>query len=68
MRSESGGLFDEHFQLEKISKQNDPLEKLLKHIDFELFCKPLEDYFRKRSKANHSTQTAPIASKPLRKR
>ncbi|MFN6088888.1 MAG: transposase, partial [Cyclobacteriaceae bacterium] len=41
------GLFDEHFRLEKISKQNDPLEKLRAHIDFEFYRKPLEDYFKK---------------------
>jgi hypothetical protein len=28
------GLFDEQFRLEKISKQNDPIEKLGAHIDF----------------------------------
>jgi hypothetical protein len=28
------GLFDEQFRLEKISKQNDQLEKLRAHIDF----------------------------------
>lgn len=38
-------LFDEEFRLEKISKQKDPLEKLLKHIDFELFRNPLEKHF-----------------------
>ena len=47
MKRKSGGLFDEQFRLEKISKQNDPLEKLMKHIDFEFFRRPLEDYFRK---------------------
>lgn len=41
------GLFDEQFRLEKISKQNDPLEKLQAHIDFEFFRKPLEGYFKK---------------------
>ncbi|MFN8808794.1 MAG: IS5 family transposase, partial [Cyclobacteriaceae bacterium] len=41
------GLFDEQFRLEKVSKQNDPLEKLQAHIDFEFFRKPLEDYFKK---------------------
>jgi peptide subunit release factor 1 (eRF1) len=43
MRNTTRGLFDEQFRLEKISKQNDPLEKLLAHIDFEFFRKPLED-------------------------
>ncbi len=41
------GLFDEQFRLEKISRQNDPLEKLQAHIDFEFFRKPLEGYFKK---------------------
>jgi hypothetical protein len=41
------GLFDEQFRLEKISKQNDQLEKLRAHIGFEFFRKPLEDYFKK---------------------
>lgn len=35
------GLFDEQFRLEKLSKKNDPLEKLSKHIDFEFFRKTL---------------------------
>jgi transposase, IS5 family len=38
----TSGLFDEEFRLEKISKQNDPLEKLLAHIDFEIFRSILE--------------------------
>ena len=39
MKTTTRGLFDEQFRLEKISKQNDPLEKLLAHIDFEFFRK-----------------------------
>ena len=35
------GLFDEQFRLEKLSKKNDPLEKLSRHIDFEFFRKTL---------------------------
>jgi hypothetical protein len=35
------GLFDEQFKLEKLSKKNDPLEKLSKHVDFEFFRKTL---------------------------
>ena len=45
MENKARGLFDEQFRLDKISKQNDPLVKLLRHIDFEMFRKPLEDYF-----------------------
>ena len=47
MSNTTRGLFDEQFRLEKISKQNDPLEKLQAHIDFEFFRKPLEDCFKK---------------------
>ena len=47
MKNKARGLFDEQFRLDKISKQNDPLEKLQKHIDFEIFHKPLEEYFTK---------------------
>jgi len=39
------GLFDEQFRLDKISKQSDPLVKLQRHIDFEIFRKPLENHF-----------------------
>lgn len=35
------GLFDEQFRLEKLSRKNDPLERLSSHIDFEFFRKPL---------------------------
>lgn len=38
-------LFDEEFRLSKLSKQNDPLDKLLIHINFEFFRKPLEKFF-----------------------
>lgn len=39
------GMFDEQQRLEKLSAQNDPLEKLQKHIDFEFFRSDLEKYF-----------------------
>ena len=45
MKRKSRGLFDEQFRLDKISNQNDPLVKLQKHIDFEIFRKPLEAHF-----------------------
>ena len=51
-KSTTRGLFDEQFRLEKISKQNDPLEKLLKHIDFDFFRKPLEAFFSKGKDGN----------------
>ena len=45
MKIKSRGLFDEQFRLDKISDQNDPLVKLQKHIDFEIFRKPLTAHF-----------------------
>lgn len=38
----SRGLFDEQVRLEKLSKLQDPLERLGSHIDFEFFRKQLE--------------------------
>jgi hypothetical protein len=40
--SKARGLFDEQIRLEKLSKKQDPLERLLAHIDFEFFCRLLE--------------------------
>jgi transposase, IS5 family len=40
--SKARGLFDEQIRLEKLSKKQDPLERLSGHIDFEYFRKPLE--------------------------
>lgn len=40
--SKSRGLFDEQIRLEKLSRKQDPLEKLSSHIDFEYFREPLE--------------------------
>lgn len=45
--SKSRGLFDEQIRLEKLSKKQDPLERLSAHIDFEFFRKPLEKALRK---------------------
>jgi transposase, IS5 family len=36
------GLFDEQIRLDKLSRKQDPLEKLSSHIDFEYFRKPLQ--------------------------
>jgi len=47
--SKARGLFDEQVRLEKLSKKQDPLEKLSSHIDFEYFRKPLEAVLAKRS-------------------
>ena len=41
------GLFDEQIRLEKLSKKQDPLERLSSHIDFEFFRKPLQQFFDK---------------------
>jgi IS5 family transposase len=40
--SKSRGLFDEQIRLEKLSKKQDPLDRLSRQIDFEFFRKPLE--------------------------
>jgi transposase, IS5 family len=45
--SKARGLFDEQLRLEKLSKKQDPLERLNAHIDFEFFRKPLEQFFDK---------------------
>lgn len=45
--SKARGLFDEQIRLEKLSKKQDPLERLNSHIDFEFFRKPLQKFFDK---------------------
>lgn len=45
--SKARGLFDEQERLGKLSKKQDPLERLKLHIDFEFFRKPLEKLLRK---------------------
>ena len=45
MANKVRGLFDEQFRLDKISRQSDPLVKLQRHIDFEIFRKPLVTHF-----------------------
>jgi hypothetical protein len=37
------GLFDEHFLLERLTKLNDPLIKLNKHIDWNIFSPVLNE-------------------------
>ena len=39
------GLFDDHFLMEKLTKLGDPLQKLSKYIDWEIFENPLNDAF-----------------------
>lgn len=47
------GFFDEQEALEKLSKLKDPLEKLNKHIDFEVFRATLETiYTKQKTKSN----------------
>lgn len=45
--SKARGLFDEQVRLEKLTKKQDPLERLSSHIDFEFFRKPLQEFFDK---------------------
>lgn len=49
-RSRDRGLFDEEFRLEKLSQWNDPLEKLNKRIDWEMFRPMLEKELRKENR------------------
>ncbi len=44
------GLFDEEFRLEKLSKHGDPLEKLNKYIDWEIFRPVLTGAFNQEPK------------------
>jgi IS5 family transposase len=45
--SKPRGLFDEQIRLEKLSKKQDPLDRLSSHVDFEFFRKPLKKFFDK---------------------
>ena len=47
--SKARGLFDEQIRLEKLSKKQDPLERLNSYIDFEFFRKPLQKFFDKQT-------------------
>jgi IS5 family transposase len=44
------GMFDEHFRLEKLSKQKDPLERLNDCIKWEQFRSILDDVFKKENR------------------
>lgn len=48
----SQGMFAEHFRLEKISKQGDPLERLNRVIDWNVFLPTLEKMLNKEKKNN----------------
>ena len=52
--SKPRGLFDEQNRLEKLTKKQDPLERLSNHIDFEYFRKPLDKFMRKQKDNNTS--------------
>lgn len=46
-RKEQRGLFDEEMRLEKLSQTNDPLEKLNRRINWEMFRRMLEENLKK---------------------
>lgn len=46
--SKARGLFDEQIRLEKLSKKQDPLERLSSHIDFEFFVQRWKNFSRSR--------------------
>ena len=56
--SKARGLFDEQIRLEKLSKKQDPLERLSSHIDFEYFRQPLEKFFKKETENNKGDRPA----------
>ncbi|HEY9006204.1 MAG TPA: IS5 family transposase [Ohtaekwangia sp.] len=58
MKKQSRGLFDEQIRLDKLTAQNDPLVKLVKHIDFEFFRKPLENHFQAGKNRNQGGRPA----------
>lgn len=45
--SKARGLFNEQIRMEKLSKKQDPWERLSSHIDFEFFRQPLRQFFDK---------------------
>jgi IS5 family transposase len=47
MSKKARGLFDEQVRMEKLSKKQDPLERLNSHINFDFFRKPLQLFFDK---------------------
>jgi IS5 family transposase len=56
--SKARGLFDEQIRMEKLSKKQDPLERLRRHIDFEFFRKPLQQFFDKQADRNKGGRPA----------
>jgi len=49
-RKHERGLFDEEYRLKKISETNDPLEKLNRRIDWEIFRPLLEGQLKKENR------------------
>lgn len=47
---QSPGLFDDQFITEKLNKLNDPLEKLNKYIDWQIFAQTLKECFESETK------------------
>jgi hypothetical protein len=54
--SKPRGLFDEQERLERLSKKQDPLERLSAHIDFEYFRKPLQQFLDKQTEAKEDVR------------
>lgn len=50
MSKQQAGIFDEQFKLERISKLGDPLEKLIRCIDWKIFRPILEKALIKEAK------------------
>ena len=40
------GLFDDHYLLKALSKLGDPLQKLNKYIDWQIFGSPINEAFK----------------------
>ena len=66
--SKARGLFDEQLRLEKLSKKQDPLERLSSHIDFEYFrSEALEEVCRKKNIESYIHEKG-YRNKPLTRR
>lgn len=50
------GLFDEHFRFERLSQLKDPLEKLNRHIDWNIFLPVLDEAFAKKENLQEKNQ------------
>jgi len=48
MKRHIRGLFDEQYRMDKVSNQRDPLDRLQRHINFELVRQPLEEHLQNR--------------------